>query len=542
MEAKFLTPIQLWQDFEPDGTLDVNYVSVQSDEEVTIKELYFNAVKEEEGAVRAYARIYIPNASGKNTKKFILYLADPQDDPIPNVVDIASRGYAVGYVDLSGSGEAATAYSGSLSYGRYEEAKNNLHNCTPSAKASPVYLWARIQRRFLSLIADMLPKAKVIAFGANVTNEILWPLCAMDARIYGGVSVLGSGVVQMDDDSTIATDENAQKWAIAMSPQAYAKYTACPMLIVTAANHVSCTIEKLDSLVKLMPEPEMCSTVVSNRLCTQITDSSYFTLWRWVEGRYTARKELPKSPVVNYKITPAGIECSVAVDTSDKKATSVSLYYAYDETYPPYRAWRAITVRGDEEPRFVVKIAATDKLVYAYASVRYRDGVEMASTPIRIVLDDTTPRHKLIPSKLLYDTSMEMAFFAETKGIMLDSSIYGVGKSPDGISGFYTDKGDLVSFCVGETRRLRAEGCLQISAYTTEERTITMIITVRRDGTYHDYTAPILLRASEAWQRVSLDADDFRDENMLPMSDWSCMKKVRIRHAQGVLLNNMLWT
>lgn len=541
MEAKYLTPIQLWQDFEATGALDINYVAADQSEELFSKSLYFNAIKDEMGAVRAFARIFIPKSPGKSTKKFILYLADPQDDPLPAVLDIAGRGYAVGYVDLSGAGDYSTQYTGGYTFGRWEEAKTNLHNCTPSAMASPVFLWTRIQRRFVSLVLEMLPKCKPIALGANITNEILWPLCAMDARMYGGVSILGSGIAQMEDNRAV-TDENAQKWAIAMSPQAYAKYTACPMLVVTAANHDSCAIEKLDSLVKLMPEPEMCSTVVSNRLCTQITDTTYFTLWRWVEGRYSARKELPKSPVVTYEITQAGIECTVNVDTSDKRAGQVSLYYAYDETYPPYRAWRAATVRGDETPRFVIKIAACDHLVFAYASVRYRDGVEMASTPIRIVLDDTAPRHKLIPSKLLFDTSMEMSFFAETKGITLDSTVYGIGKSPDGISGFYTNSGDLVGFCVGETRRLRAEGRLQISAYTPAQRTISLVVTVRRDEVWRDYTTKIALRADTAWQRVSLSPDDFRDENMLPMGDWSGMKKLRIKDAQGILLNNMLWS
>lgn len=543
MESKFLTPTQLWQSFDPEGKLDVSFVSNQTVDDIIIRSFYFTAFRDEEGLIRTFGRILMPVDCPKNNKKFILYLARPVEDPMPVVMQIAAKGYPVGYIDLSGEGADSTIYEGCYAYGRYQEAKDNLHNCTPSALASPVLLWTKMQCRFVSLVLQLYPKVRPIAFSNAETNEILWPLCAKDARIYGGVSVLGSGIVQEEsDDASVQEDENAQKWAIALSPQAYAKYTACPMLVVTAANHAGHAVDKLDALVNLLPVPDMCATVVSNRLCTQISDNTSYTLWRWIEGRYFERKELPKNPTITYELGEGSIQFSVTADVSEKKMVEQSLYFAYNEEDSAYRAWQCQTKKGDAEPTFNVRVTGVDKVVFAYASVRYRDGVEIASTMLRIPLPDDMPRRRLTPSKLLYDTSMGASFFAETKDLVLDSTLFGVGQSPNGISGLYTDKGDLVSFCVGESRRVSPEGAFSLSAYSPEERHFSIVITVWENGHYRDYTAGVFLRGTEEWQRVRLDADDFRDNALLPMSGWQNMRKIRIMHAEGILLNNMLWT
>ena len=51
MESKFLTPTQLWQAFDPEGKLDVSFVSNETVNNIIIKTLYFNAFREEDGFV-----------------------------------------------------------------------------------------------------------------------------------------------------------------------------------------------------------------------------------------------------------------------------------------------------------------------------------------------------------------------------------------------------------------------------------------------------------------------------------------------------------
>lgn len=541
MDSKFYTPTQLWEGFDPEGKLDVSFVSNETIDNVAVKSLYFNAFHQEDGFVRAFARIFMPLDLPKANKKFILFLAQPDLDPMPDAMRMAAKGYPVGYVDMSGEGDCATQYDGVFAYGRYSRAKDNLHNCTPSALVNPSLLWTKIQRRFVSLIMQLYPRVKPIAFAEELTNEVLWPLCAMDARIYGGVSLLGSGIVQEDEATTIQQDENAQKWAIAMSPQAYSKFIACPMLVVTASNHKGHSVDKLDSLIKFMPEPSMCATVVSNRLCTQISDSTEYTIWRWIEGRYVERKELPKTPNITYTLGDGAIHFVVTPDVSEKKIAELSLYYAYNEEDSAYRAWQCQT-KKDGSTDFSVRVAEVDKVLFVYASVRYRDGVEIASTMVRIDLPADMRRRRLTPSKLLYDTSMGAAFFAETKDMVLDSALFGISQSPNGISGLYTNKGDLISFCVGESRRVKPGDDFSLSVYTPEDRKFSIVITVLVNGVYHDYSAVRALRGGPEWQRIYFDVGEFRDTEHKPMNGWNNMKKIRITEAEGILFNNMLWT
>ena len=540
MEARFLTPLQLWQDFSPSRQpLDVNYVSSETVEDIPLKTLFFNAFSDEDGKVRALARLFLPDPKGK---KMIIYVPDFGDDPYKTALEIAHMGYNVGYVDITGEGSVCTEYTGSYAYGKLSEAKKNLHNCLPSAKASPVFLWTRMLSRFVTLLMDLFPRSKPIVFGTRQANEVVWPLCAMDNRMYGGVSVLGWGLQEHRNNLPLEEDENQHKWEIALSPQAYAKYMVCPILIVTSTNHASHTFDKLDHLVSLLPEPSMCATVVSNRLNHQISGSSYFTLWRWIEGRYSAKKELPKNPELTYTVDGEGIQFAVTPDQSDKKAASVFLFFTYDEKDPEYRSWQSLTAKAEEEDtHFTVRIAPCDHEVVAYACVRYRDGVEIASTPLAVTLTPDMPRKRLTPSKLLFDTSMDITFFAETRGVTLADDAFQVARCPQGIQGVVAKEGNLVSYCVGEKRRIVASGSLQVWAYTEEERVFYISLTVLRDGVYHTYTAKQYLPGSMEWQRFELDPEDFRDQDRLPMGDWSGMKRIEIEQAEGILFNNMLW-
>ena len=74
MEARFLTPLQLWQDFDPTRqALDVNYVSTETVDGIPVKTLFFNAITTDQGKVRALAKFFLPDPKGK---KMIIYVPD----------------------------------------------------------------------------------------------------------------------------------------------------------------------------------------------------------------------------------------------------------------------------------------------------------------------------------------------------------------------------------------------------------------------------------------------------------------------------------
>lgn len=546
MESRYLTPVQLWQDFNPKkDPLRVSIIENRTDGAFLWRSLYFTAVLDDV-EIRAFAKIVSP-VSQKNKQKFILYIPDISvyNDLDERLIDFASRDYTVAYVDLSGAGARRTIYPEKYAYGKYENAKNNLHNCTPSAVASPMFLWARILRRFLSVVEEYYPRVKPVCVAERAGNELLWQLVAFDKRIYGGLSILGSGLgsfLGFNKPTIAETDDNAHKWEMALSPQAYVKFTICPILIVTCANHASGEFDKLDNLVRLLPEQSLCSTIVSNRLSKQITETSYASMWRWLEGRYSAKKELPKSPDLHYSVDNGKLVIDVDPDESEKKVSKVSLYFSYDEPNPEYRNWHCIMGKNETDYKFNITVYEKDKEIYTYANVQYRDGVEIASTPIKIDLDGLNiARRHITPNKLLFDTDMELTFFAETDDVVLKDGICTVKRDERGLPGVTVEKGNLVGFNVNEKRKLCTDGILQISAYSLRERNIIIRLTTLENGKYKGYTAKVYLDGGFVWQKIRLESDDFRDEKQIGLENWDNIKKLEIIDAEGVLFNNMLW-
>ena len=547
MESRYLTPVQLWQNFNPRrDPLRVSVLENTEKDGFIWRSLFFTALTDGDNELRAYARIVSP-VNQKNKQKFILYIPDIKInyDLDEVIMDFASRDYTVAYVDLSGEGNKHTIYPGIFEYGKFALAKDNLHNCTPSAEASPMFLWARILRRFLSVVEEYYPKMKPVCVAERGGNEILWQLVAFDSRIYGGMTILGSGLgsfLGFNKPTIAENDYNAHKWEMALSPQAYVKFTICPILIVTCANHESGEFDKLDNLVRLLPEQSLCSTIVSNRLSKQITETSFASMWRWLEGRYSAKKELPKSPDLAFTVESGKLVIDVVPDETDKKVSKVSLYYSYDEPNPEYRNWHCIMGKNETDYKFTLAVSERDHELYTYANVQYRDGVEIASTPIKIDLDSLNiTRRRITPIKLLYDTDMELSFFAQTDDVVLRDGTCTIKKDKDGLPGVTVDKGILVSFSVNEKRKLSAEGILQISAYSITEKTITIRLTILENDKYKEYTAEAYLSGGFNWQKLKFQSDDFRDNKHIGLDNWDNLKKIEIINAEGVLFNNMLW-
>lgn len=548
MESNFLTPVKLWESFNPKkDPLRISIVENTDNGEFSSRSLFFTALTDGSSEIRAYAKILSPSSSKKNKQKFILYIPDIKEGQNldEKLKDFASRDYTVAVVDLLGVGKRCTIYPEAFAYGKYVNAKKNLHNCTPNATVSPMFLWAKILRRFLTVVEEFYPNVKPICVAERAGNELLWPIIAFDQRIYGGLTILGSGFgsfLGFNKPTIRENDDNAHKWEMALSPQSYVKFTACPILIVTCANNGSGEFDKLDNLVRLLPEQSLCSTIVSNRLSKQISETSYASMWRWLAGRYSAKKELPKSPDLHYSVEKGKLVINVTPDESEKKVTKVSVYYSYDEPDPEYRNWHKIMGKNETDYKFNITVSEYDKEIYTYANVQYRDGVEIASTPIKIVLDGLNiARRRITPNKLLYDTSMDKNFFAETDDVVLKDSNCHVKTLDSGLSGICVQKGMLVSFNVNESRTLNTSGMLQMSVYSIAERNIILRLTTLENGKYKKYTAKAYIPGDFDWQKLKFDSDDFRDEKQFALEGWNNLKKLEIINAEGILFNNMLW-
>ncbi len=545
METKFLTPIQLWQDFNPIKDLLETAITSYSklEEEITCKSFYFTAIGSGDNSVRVFGEVYVPL---KHTSKAVILVSDTSKGiPHESLLSFAQKGYISASVDLSGVKRKGvvdyTKYKGTYSYGQYDESRKNLKNCSPTAEACPAFLWSRIVRRLLTVLQEDYPNIKPICIAEYNASEVAWHLAAMDTRIAGSVTMLGrsfGNYVGWNKSTREEPDDNNDRWETAISASAYAKFVGCPMLIVTATNSSSGEFDRLSDIVGLIPKQITSHILVAPRQSKQITKEIDNTVFRWIESQYESKKALPKVPVLTYHAEESLVLKLTLEEV--KNITQVRLYYAYNEELPECRNWYQVDMVKSEEYTASIDISEEDNLLYAYAVVEYKN-IEISSLPIMINLDkQEIKRSKLPKVKLIYDTSMENCFFAETEGVVLPKDTLAIKKSEIGISGIGVNKGTLATYSIGETRRLKRGGILQISAYSLGAKDIIIRIYSHIEGQYIQYSASRQIEGGD-WEKLFFEATDFRTEERLPMEDWKGIKKIEFINSEDVLFNNMLW-
>lgn len=546
MDTKFLTPIQLWQDFNPVRELLETAIKDyhKLDEDISFKSLYYTAIGSGENSVRAYAEIFVPT---KANKKAVIFISDIKEGISREILlNLAKEGFITASVDLSGNENRGdyTRYKGDFAYGQYEFAKDNLANCSPTAEANPVYLWSRIVRRFLTVFKENYPKAEPICVAAKEACEIAWHLAAMDTRIIGAATLLGNNFGNLVgwNKPREKTDENTDRWDTAISASAYAKFVGCPFLIVTSTNNSGREFDCLEDIIDLLPEDNIHNTIVSPRLSKQISEASMNTVLKWINGIYNTKKQLPRIPELT--VSEGGeLVFSINPDESEKKALSVNLYYAYNEENALYRNWHKVRMQKDDinNYSYTVELDEEDIKVFAYAEIQYRD-IQLNSPPLYIPLDKTEyQRSHITKGKLLFDTGMDNCFFAETDSIVLPKDVLDIKKSVIGIPGITVNKGTLSSYIVGESRRLKYEGVFQISACSARDCNIKVKLIQENEGIYTEYFAERTVIGGCIWDKLSFEFDDFRTADRLPMVNWNNIKKIEFIDAEDILFNNMLW-
>ena len=79
-KSDYLTPLQIWRDFDPKrDPLEYSVVSSENDGQFTKRLMYFTAISDDDGSVRACVKMVFPTAQ-KNKQKFVLFLPEIDSD------------------------------------------------------------------------------------------------------------------------------------------------------------------------------------------------------------------------------------------------------------------------------------------------------------------------------------------------------------------------------------------------------------------------------------------------------------------------------
>ena len=536
MAVKFLTPVQLWQDFDPAGApLDIS-VEYNTDLNGTrIKGAYFTAVSEGEESVRAFAEVKSSVASPKKAIVCVMSSGD-QAAYAESFEELLKRGFAVMTVDVSGvpdeAGRAAR-YSDGFSYASFASGVPDRFLAEPSAKNSPVYLWAKIARRAITLLDYFYPKVKVAVMGAKTAADVAWQVAASDNRVSALVALLGDysePPVAEDGDSS-----NADSYTMAISAKSAARLVKCPCLLATASNLHGGDVEKINEVASQIPSSRAFALVISPRLNAQIDADDLLATYKWLDR--TMKGEA--SPELTLTSSLDGGTLSFVL-SGDGKAQSACLYYAYNHTRPEYRHWHEAPMKKHEDGSFSAEVPVWegDREVYAFATAAFSGGLTYASRALDTLVTSPVPYPM---SQFLLDTESDHGFYADNsdKTFVSFKKDFAVAACPDGVPGFY-GKGLLRTNILSERGRYETAAALHISVYSATEDDVRIVLVKEEEGALVDYVATYHVEGEE-WTRLSLKTDDFKTSELIPMKDWDDLYGIILPDTDDKYYNNFLW-
>jgi len=533
---KFLTPVQLWQDFDPASTpLDMAIAYSVEEGDLRRKGIYYTAVSDDVGQVRAFAEV--KSAVAQPKKVLVSVLTEPDQTPITDSFDeLLKRGFAVVTVDVSGLADEkgnATKYDSGYEYASFAAGTPDRYLATPSAKASPVYLWAKIVRRTVTLLEYLYPKARASVMGALSAADVAWQVASMDPRIAALIAVLGD---YSDPPVSEEDTSNADSYIMALSAKSAARMIKCPCLVVTCANAHGGDVEKISEVVNQIPESVPFTVTVTPRLNSQIDEADLLSAYKWLD------KTLKGEPSPELRLTSEqgeGVLRFLLVAPAGKPASAV-LHVSYNNAPAEYRHWHDYPMKKHEDGSCTAEVPVWvgDREVLAYATAAMGGGMNLATKGVGTLVSSLRPYHT---SQFLLDTESDHGFYADNSARTFISykGDFSIAECPNGVPGF-AGKGMLRTNIFAEEGRYEPASSLHISVYSKTDSEVRISLIKREEEGIVAYTAVCDVEGEE-WTRLSLEVDDFKTEDLIPMKDWNGLLGMILPDTDDKYYNNFLW-
>ncbi|MBP5405056.1 MAG: hypothetical protein J6Y74_03825 [Clostridia bacterium] len=536
MIIKFLTPVQLWQDFDPQAApLDMAIAYNNEEGDLRRKGVYFTAETSEEGQIRAFAEIKSSVAQPKRI--LVSVLTEPEQRPISDSFDeLLKRGFAVVTVDVSGipdQNDNAAKYPSAYAYASFAAGKPDRFLATPSAKHSPVFLWAKIVRRALTLLEYLYPKATLAVLGTLSAADVAWQVAAMDRRISALIALLGdySEPPVLEEDSS-----NADSYIMALSAKSAARMVRCPCLVATSANQHGGDVKKIGEVIHQIPENVPYTIAVTPRLNGQIDEADLLSTYKWLDKALRGEK----TPDLSLTSSQEDGFVRFVLHEPSGSVRAATLHVSYNNAPAEYRHWHEFPMKKQEDGTYAadVPVWAGDREVTSYATATISGGMTFAAKTVCTLVSSTRPYHT---SQFLLDTASDHGFYSDNSGetFISHKDDFRIAECPNGVPGF-AGKGVLRTNILSETGRYETASSLHISVYSKSDSTVRVCLMKAEDDRIIRYTA-LCEAEGEEWTRLSLETDDFKTEELIPMKDWEGLLGIILPDTDDKYYNNFLW-
>ncbi len=553
MEKKTLTPVQLWQDFDNYCTpLNVSIVGYEIVNNIAITEYYFTALTAEDGEIRVYAKSFCrPNSINNPTIMFIDEFYP--DDNIENVMHFIKLGYTVVSFDYRGidaKSNLYTHYPNSLDYGNIKNSGEHFNTAKFGIENCSIFLWSKIARRVITFIESLsaCDSSRIVSIAHNTGANILWQVAGTDHRLRAIVPVYNTGFSEFNGNISnyssldVSAEAERTRWVIGLAVPSYAKFVTCPVLFVGASNSRDYDILSLANTINMLPIDTYRAEIITIGTDKNLDFRARSSIVSLI-GNILDDKENYTSPTLTRSVSEGGLFFDISADVRFSTVLKAELHVSYGNAPSALMSWKTINVGMgmDGNGRASIKAFDLNEKITAMVTIVYSNNVILTTE-----LDSFRPadislgiKKSVKNNRILYERSLgTRAFYLKDKSLLIDPDTITLQSGPLDIVGITSSCKELVCYNIGDIKNKSVDNALQIDCYTPESKTFTIKLT---DTNLLDYFAIISITANDEWIKLTLDAQNFKDNDSKPLRTWEFIKAFSFVDAENVIFNNIIW-
>ncbi len=551
MDNNILSPTSIWADYDANAVrLKANFLKYDTDEHNVVNfEAYLSSdTLEEQDTPQTYCYGKFPKNDWKNAT--IIYINGYNTFQQNELFDtFVPKGYGVVCFDYMGKSERPkyTIYPKSLNFANYIYSDGHLDSYVKSPKDSCVYIWSKMCRNVITFIKSLLGQDNKIYLRSSLEGgNILWQVAGMDKRVDGIVAANNAGWAECKglfrfSDSADEYDlrEDKLKWMSACSPQSYAKFVSCPVLYLSGTNADLTSIDRVEKTLELTMnkgENRICFCAnLTNTLDANARNAMAF----WLDNVHKGT-DMPKSPKLSFEINDRKVYAKMEYD-SDWEIDKLIIFYSYNEINSEFRHWDRVLL-SSANPAVELPVRYGDKKIFAFSSVKYKNGQYYSSLPKmcnleNVKLDAITPKR----TRIVFERKQGLNAWA-VDNVTGEYFMPELKSGAFDIFGVTANKGNLSTYYISDKNFERKDTSIfQFDCFCQTDRILKVEMSVEtNDFSYESYTVDVKLTGGE-WQKIALSHCDFKSKDRVPLKNWNSVKKLSYIDIDNTLINNIIW-
>lgn len=548
MELKFMTPREVWEDYNPSSApLESSTIFSETDGN-TVREAYaFNVDYSEQLQFTARMTAYY-DRRWQDARGAVLLLPTLDDLPIDDLVSrLLQEGYVVAIPDYAG--KDGTIFPAALSFAGISECKPHMDVLEGSARKSPWFVWSLLCRRAITQLETLpvVDKERVAVIGIGAGGHISWQVAAMDKRVKALIPICGGGYrwakkkPRFQHGNVPEKDEEIA-YSTGVGAETYAKFVTCPTFYLTTRMSQFCDVDRAGDILNFVP----CNNkklLIMRSVDIQITEKGLNAVLVWLRSTF-AGQPCAIRPTMSFEAADG--ELYLRLHTV-QKALSTQVYASSGEASPFARHWIKLTGLqkvGKHEYTVHVPVYDPSILTVAYATMTYDDN-DASSTPVIGLIPEklgaTNVEEGNECSRIIYENGMDSDIFSvKTEDAVLQKGLIGVAKGPFDIEGIRVLDGSLL-LCRSEREfaSFAHSSAIHFDVYSpTERELVVKLFTVPDEKCY---VTRVKLIGGEFWQKILLSSSDFKSEEGRTLAKFANAKVMSFMDAKGMIFNNFLW-